>query len=49
MKFILVILYKFKKINIKINNKIKKINPQEKKILEKMLRISWKSFFEKMI
>ena len=26
-----------KKLNIKINNKIKKINPQEKKILEKML------------
>ena len=30
-------LINLKKLNIKINNKIKKINPQEKKILEKML------------
>ena len=30
-------LINLKKLNIEINNKIKKINPQEKKILEKML------------
>ena len=30
-------LINLKKLNIKINNQIKKINPQEKKILEKML------------
>ena len=31
------VLINLKKLNIKINNKIKKINPQEKKVLEKML------------
>ena len=30
-------LVNLKKLNIKINNKTKKINPQEKKVLEKML------------
>jgi len=30
-------LVNLKKLNIKINNKLKKINPQEKKVLEKML------------
>ena len=33
-----------KKLEIKINNKIKKINPQEKKILEKMLEAPGKIF-----
>ena len=33
-----------KKLEIKINNKIKKINPQEKKILEKMLESPGKIF-----
>ena len=33
-----------KKSNIKTNNKIKKINPQEKKILEKMLGSPGKIF-----
>ena len=33
-----------KKSNIKINNKIKKINPQEKKVLEKMLDSPGKIF-----
>ena len=33
-----------KKSNIKINNKIKKINPQEKKVLEKMLQSPGKVF-----
>ena len=33
-----------KKLEIKINNKIKKINPQEKKILEKMLETPGKIF-----
>ena len=30
-------LVNLKKLNIKINNKLKKINPQEKRVLEKML------------
>ena len=30
-------LINLKKLNIKINNQVKKINPQEKKVLEKML------------
>jgi len=33
-----------KKLEIKTNNKIKKINPQEKKILEKMLEVPGKVF-----
>ena len=33
-----------KKLEIKINNKIKKINPQEKKVLEKMLESPGKIF-----
>ena len=33
-----------KKLEIKINNKIKKINPQEKKVLEKMLETPGKIF-----
>ena len=33
-----------KKLNIKINNQIKKINPQEKKVLEKMLESPGKVF-----
>ena len=33
-----------KKLNIKMNNKIKKINPQEKKVLEKMLESPGKIF-----
>ena len=37
-------LVNLKKLNIKINNKIKKINPQEKKILEKMLESPGKVF-----
>ena len=37
-------LINFKKLNIKINNKIKKINPQERKILEKMLEVPGKVF-----
>ena len=37
-------LINLKKMNIKINNKIKKINPQEKKILEKMLSSPGKIF-----
>ena len=37
-------LVNFKKLNIKINNKIKKINPQEKKVLEKMLESPGKVF-----
>ena len=31
-------LINLKKLNIKINNRINKINPQEKKVLEKMLK-----------
>ena len=37
-------LVNLKKSNIKINNKIKKINPQEKKVLEKMLQSPGKVF-----
>jgi len=37
-------LVDLKKLNIKINNKIKKINPQEKKVLEKMLASPGKVF-----
>ena len=37
-------LINLKKLNIKLNNKIKKINPQEKKILEKMLETPGKIF-----
>jgi len=33
-----------KKLEIKINSKIKKINPQEKKVLEKMLESPGKVF-----
>jgi len=38
------VLINLKKLDIKINNKIKKINPQEKKILEKMLESPGKIF-----
>ena len=37
-------LINLKKLNIKMNNKIKKINPQEKKILEKMIESPGKVF-----
>ena len=37
-------LINLKKLNIKINNKTKKINPQEKKVLEKMLESPGKIF-----
>ena len=37
-------LINLKKSNIKTNNKIKKINPQEEKVLEKMLRSPGKVF-----
>ncbi len=37
-------LINLKKLNIKMNNKINKINPQEKKILEKMLKSPGKIF-----
>ncbi len=37
-------LINLKKLNIKINNVIKKINPQEKKVLEKMLKSPGKVF-----
>ena len=37
-------LINLKKLNIEINNKIKKINPQERKILEKMLGTPGKVF-----
>ena len=37
-------LINLKKLNIKMNNKINKINPQEKKILEKMLETPGKVF-----
>ena len=37
-------LINLKKLNIKINNQINKINPQEKKILEKMLESPGKVF-----
>ena len=38
------VLINLKKLNIKTNNKMKKINPQEKKILEKMLGSPGKIF-----
>ena len=38
------VLVNLKKFNIKKNNKIKKINPQERKILEKMLETPGKIF-----
>ena len=38
------VLINLKKSNIKINNQIKKINPQEKKVLEKMLKFPGKVF-----
>ena len=38
------VLVNLKKLNIKIDNKIKKINPQEKKVLEKMLESPGKIF-----
>ncbi len=37
-------LINLKKLNIKINNQIKKINPQEKKVLERMLESPGKIF-----
>tara|TARA_B100001996_G_scaffold319657_1_gene263567 strand:+ start:316 stop:993 length:678 start_codon:yes stop_codon:yes gene_type:complete len=37
-------LINLEKLDVKIDNKIKKINPQEKKILEKMLRFPGKVF-----
>jgi len=37
-------LINLKKLDIKINNKLKKINPQEKKVLEKMLETPGKVF-----
>ena len=37
-------LINLKKLNIKINNKTIKINPQEKKVLEKMLEVPGKVF-----
>ena len=37
-------LINLKKLDIKINNKIKKMNPQEKKVLEKMLESPGKVF-----
>ena len=37
-------LVNLKKLDIKINNKIKKINPQEKKVLEKMIESPGKVF-----
>ena len=42
--YIGTVLINLKKSNIKTNNKIKKINPQEKKILEKMLGSPGKIF-----
>ena len=38
-----------KKLNIKVNNQTKKINPQEKKILEKMLETPGKIFSRESI
>ena len=38
------VLVNLKKLNIKKNNKIKKINPQERKILEKMIETPGKIF-----
>ena len=37
-------LINLKKLSIKINNQIKKINPQEEKVLEKMLESPGKVF-----
>ena len=37
-------LINLKKLDIKMNNKLKKINPQEKKVLEKMLETPGKVF-----
>ena len=37
-------LINLKKLNIKVNNKTTKINPQEKKILERMLEVPGKVF-----
>ena len=37
-------LVNLKKLNVKINKKVKKINPQEKKVLEKMLESPGKIF-----
>ena len=37
-------LVNLKKLDIKINNEVKKINPQEKKVLEKMLEFPGKDF-----
>jgi two-component system phosphate regulon response regulator OmpR len=37
-------LINLKKLSIKLNNKINKINPQEKKVLEKMLEVPGKVF-----
>jgi len=42
-------LINLKKLDIKMNNKIKKINPQEKKVLEKMLQSPGKVFSRKDI
>jgi len=42
-------LINLKKFNIKINNKIKKINPQEKKVLEKMIESPGKVFSRESI
>ena len=38
------VLINLKKLHIKVNNKIIKINPQEKKVLEKMLEVPGKVF-----
>ena len=38
------VLINLKKLNIKINNQIKKINPQEQKVLEKMIESPGKIF-----
>ena len=42
-------LIDLKKLNIKVNNQTKKINPQEKKILEKMLETPGKIFSRESI
>ena len=38
------VLVNLKKLNIRVDNKLKKINPQEKKVLEKMLEYPGKVF-----
>ena len=38
------VLVNLKKLNIRVDNKLKKINPQEKKVLEKMLESPGKIF-----